>query len=134
MESSPLRIDDEGFLTGKRFLIIDRDGIFSPRFKAIVENTGVEILLTAHQAPNMNAYAERFVRSIKSECLDQMIFLGKASLDRAVAEYVAHYHGERSHQGIGNEIISGAKARSEGVVDVTERLGGLLKYYHRRAA
>jgi hypothetical protein len=125
---------NEGFLTGKRFLIIDRDGIFSPRFKAIVENVGVEIILAAYQAPNMNAYAERFVRSIKSECFGQMIFLGEASLDRAVAEYVVHDHDERSHQGIGNEIISGAKARSQGVVDVTERLGGLLKYYHRRAA
>jgi transposase InsO family protein len=69
---------NEGFLTGKRFLIIDRDGIFSPRFKAIVENTGVAILLPAYQAPNMNAYAERFVRSIKSECLDQMIFWGES--------------------------------------------------------
>ena len=68
---------DDGFLTSKRFLIIDRDGIFSPRFKSIVEDRGVEILLTAYQAPNMNAFAERFVRSIKSECLDQMIFLGR---------------------------------------------------------
>jgi transposase InsO family protein len=125
---------DEGFLTEKRFLVIDRDGIFSPRFKAIVENTGVEILLTAYQAPNMNAFAERFVRSIKSECLDQMIFLGQGSLIRAIAEYSAHYHDERTHQGIGNEMIRGTKTRSEGVVDASERLGGLLKYYHRRAA
>jgi len=125
---------EEGFLAEKRFLIIDRDGLFSQRFKSIVEDSGVEILLTAYQAPNMNAYAERFVRSIKSECLDQMIFLGQDSLDLAVGEYVLHYHDERSHQGIGNEIIGQAKVQSEGVVDVTERLGGLLKYYHRQAA
>jgi transposase InsO family protein len=125
---------DGGFLTGKRFLIIDRDGIFSPRFKAIVENTGVEILLTAYQAPNMNAHAERFVRSIKSECLDQMIFVGQDSLDRSIAEYAAHNHDERSHQGIGNEIISGTKAQSEGSIEVRERLGGLLSYYYRPAA
>ena len=81
----------------------------------------------------MNAYAERFVRSIKSECLDQMIFLGRESLVRAIAEYAEHYYGERSHQGIGNEIISGAKAQGEGIVEAKERLGGLLKYYHRRA-
>ena len=82
----------------------------------------------------MNAYAERFVRSIKSECLDQMIFLGQDSLDQAIAEYAAHYHDERSHQGIGNEMISGAKAQCDGVVETRERVGGLLKYYHRRAA
>jgi len=82
----------------------------------------------------MNAYAERFVRSIKSECLDQMICLGQDSLDRAIAEYAAHYHDERSHQGIGNEMISGAKAQGEGVVETRERVGGLLKYYHRQAA
>ncbi len=125
---------EEGFLTGRRFLVIDRDAIFSPRFKSIVRGSGVEILLTAYQAPNMNAYAERFVRSIKSECLDQMIFLGRESLVQAIAEYAAHYHDERSHQGIGNEMISGAKAQGEGVVETRERLGGLLKYYHRRVA
>jgi transposase InsO family protein len=125
---------DAGFLFGKRFLIIDRDSIFSPRFRAILRDSGVEILITAYQAPSMNAHAERFVRSIESECLDQMIFLGRESLDRAIAEYVAHYHEERSHQGIGNELISGADPRRIGEVRTAERLGGLLKYYHRQAA
>jgi transposase InsO family protein len=125
---------DEGFLTGKRFLIIDRDSIFSPRFKSIVKGSGAEVLLTAYQAPNMNAHAERFVRSIKSECLDRLIFLGRRSLDRAIAEYVEHYHEERSHQGIGNEIVSGAPPQCVGRVEVNERLGGLLNYYHRKAA
>ncbi len=82
----------------------------------------------------MNAHAERFVRSIKSECLDQMIFLGRESLVRAIAEYAEHYHDERSHQGIGNLIVSGAKAEGVGVIEARERLGGLLRYYHRRAA
>jgi putative transposase len=81
----------------------------------------------------MNAYAERFVRSIRSECLDQMIFLGRESLMRAIAEYAAHYHEERSHQGIGNMLISGVAPQCEGIVETRERLGGLLKYYHRRA-
>ncbi len=125
---------EDGFLTGKRFLIIDRDAIFSPRFKSILDSSGVEILLTAYQAPNMNAYAERFVRSIKSECLDQMIFMGRESLVRAIAEYADHYHDERSHQGLGNEIINETETRGEGSIEVRERLGGLLKYYHRRAA
>ena len=125
---------EDGFLRGRRFLIIDRDSIFSPRFKSLVEGFGVEVLLTAYQAPNMNAHAERFVRSIKSECLDRLIFLGRRSLDRAIAEYVEHYHEERSHQGIGNDIVSRAPPQCVGRVEVNERLGGLLNYYHRKAA
>jgi transposase InsO family protein len=125
---------EEGFLTTRRFLILDRDAIFSPRFKSIIRDSGVEVLLMAYQAPNMNAYAERFVRSIKSECLDQMIFLGRESLVRAVAEYAAHYHDERSHQGIGNVLINGEAPESEGIVRTRDRLGGLLKYYRRQAA
>jgi len=62
----------------------------------------------------MNAHAERFVRSIRSECLDQMIFLGRASLENAISEYVAHYHDERSHQGLGNEIVSRVPVQREG--------------------
>jgi transposase InsO family protein len=125
---------EEGFLNGKRFLIIDRDAKYSRTFKSILEGCGVEILLTSYLAPNMNACAERFVRSIKLECLDQMIFLGRESLVRAIAEYTAHYHEERSHQGIGNELIGGVAPQKEGSIEVRERLGGLLKYYHRRAA
>jgi putative transposase len=124
----------EGFLIGKRFLIIDRDAKFSSGFQSILGAFGVEILLTAYQAPNMNAYAERFVRSIKSECLDQMIFLGRESLVRAITEYAAHYHEERSHQGIGNVLLSGAEPQGEGIVGARERLGGLLHYYHRQVA
>ena len=125
---------EDGFLTGKRFLIIDRDCIFSPAFKSIVASADIEILLTSYQAPNMNAYAERFVRSIKSECLDQMIFVGQRSLDRALKEYVEHYDQERSHQGIGNRLISGAEPQSLGPVTARRRLGGMLSYYHRSAA
>jgi len=75
----------------------------------------------------MNAYAERFVRSIKSECLGRMIFLGRRSLDRAIAEYAAHCHEERSHQGIGNELIRRAVAQAEGVVDTRERSSALTR-------
>jgi putative transposase len=125
---------EDGFLTGKRFLIIDRDAKFSRKFRSIPEGSGIEILLTSYLAPNMNAYAERFVKSIKSECLDQMIFLGRESLVGAIAEYAAHYHEERSRQGLGNEMICRAETQAEGSIEVRERLGGLLKYYHRRAA
>lgn len=125
---------ETGFLRHKGFLITDRDAAFSPRFKSILGCSGVEILMTAYQAPNMNAHAERFVRSIRSECLDQMIFVGPISLEKAIAAYVAHYHDERSHQGLGNKIVSGVPAQREGAIEVSERLGGLLKYYHRQAA
>jgi putative transposase len=126
---------EAGFLRHKRFLITDRDGVFSPRFRSILGCSGVEDLRTAYQAPKMNAHAEPFVRSIRSECLDQRIFVGRASLERAIAEYVAHYHGERSHLGLGNEIPSGPPVQREGSIETSERLGGLLlKYYHRVAA
>ena len=82
----------------------------------------------------MNAFAARFVRSIKSECPSQMVFVGQASLDRAITEYMDHYQDERSHQGIGNEIVSGAKPQRFGQVEAKERLGGLLNYSHGRVA
>ena len=125
---------DSGFLCGKRHLIIDRDILFAPEFKGIVEGVGINIVLTACRAPNMNAHAERFVRSIKSECLGQMIFVGQASLDHAVREFVMHYHDERPHQGLANELVRKAIPTGEGVVAMSERLGGLLKFYHRQAA
>jgi putative transposase len=125
---------EDSFPKGKRVLIIDRDAKFSRSFKSILEGSGVEVLLTSYLAPNMNAHAERFVKSIKSECLDQMILLGRESLVGAIAEYAEQYHEERSHQGIGNELISGVGPEGEGSTVVRERLGGLLKYYYRRAA
>jgi transposase InsO family protein len=87
------------------------------------------------RSPNLNAYAERFVRSIKSECLAQVIPIGEGHLRRAVREYVAHYHGERNHQGIGNRLIDSSADRSRrgGSIECRERLGGLLRFYCRAA-
>jgi transposase InsO family protein len=82
----------------------------------------------------MKTYAERFVRSIKSECLDQMIFVGQRSLDRAIREFVEHYNEERSHRGIGNRLVSRAEPHRCGRVRARRRLGGMLNYYLRRAA
>jgi putative transposase len=77
------------------------------------------------RSPNLNAYAERFVRSIKSECLAQIIPIGEAHLRRAVREYVEHYHGERNHQGIGNRLINSSidASRKVGSIECRERLG-----------
>ncbi len=87
------------------------------------------------RSPNSNAWIERFMLSIKSECLDQMIFFGEESLHRAVQEYLTHYHAERNHQGLANALIepeaSGTDSRA---VRCRERLGGMLRYYHRDAA
>ena len=92
------------------------------------------MILTPVQAPNANAYAERFVRSIREECLDQLILFGERHLIRAVDEFVAQYHGERNHQGLGNRLIAAGSRPLVGPhIRCHERLGGLLRYYHRAA-
>jgi hypothetical protein len=106
----------DGFLKGEKYLIVDRDALFSERFKAILKSGGTKIVRTSIQAPNMNAYAERFVRSIKSECLDRMIFVGGESLDRAIREFGIHYLAERPHQGLQNALICGGPTIGEGRV------------------
>ena len=122
----------DGFLAGHRFLICDRDSKFTPQFKRTLTDASVQIILTPRQAPNCNAYAERFVLSIKSECLNRMILFGEGSLRRAIHEYLAHYHTERAHQGLGNQVIE-ARESGHGVVRCRERLGGILKHYYRAA-
>jgi transposase InsO family protein len=124
----------DGFLKGKRHLIVDRDALFSSPFQAILRSSGTKMVHTSIQAPNMNAFAERFVCSIKSECLDRMIFVGGDSLDRAIREFAIHYLAERPHQGLEIALIAGGPTMNEGRVEVRDRLGGLLKYYHRQAA
>ncbi|MBK8980697.1 MAG: transposase [Planctomycetes bacterium] len=123
----------DGFLRAKRFLVLDRDTKFSGRFKRILTDAGVCPVTTSYQAPNMNAFAERFALSIKRECLDRLILFGTGHLDRAVREFVTHYHTERPHQGIGNELIAGIPAAGTGDVVARERLGGLLRHYERAA-
>ena len=123
----------DGFLRDQRFLIFDRDNKFTAQFKRILEAAGVTPVMTAWRAPNMNAVAERFVLSIKRECLDRLILLGTRHLHHAVDQFVAHYNAERPHQGLGNELIRRRTTTFGGAVRVSERLGGLLKHYHRAA-
>ena len=123
----------DGFLRNKRLLILDRDTKFCAAFRNTLRSAGVKPVVTSYLAPNLNAFAERFVLSAKSECLEQMIFFGERSLRRALAEFAAHYHGERPHQGLGNQIIHRG-SRGTDAIEVRERLGGLLKHYHRAAA
>lgn len=126
----------DGFLRVKRMLILDRDTKYAMAFRRLLEEDGIEIIRLPPRSPNLNAFAERFVRSIKEECLGRMIFLGEASLRHAVREYMAHYHVERNHQGLGNQLLKplSAAALSRGAIKQRKRLGGMLNYYYREAA
>jgi transposase InsO family protein len=127
---------DEGFLNEARYLIHDRDPLFTRSFTELLESSDVSTVKLPARSPDLNAYAERFVRSIKSECLAQIIPLGEHHLRKAVREYTQHYHVERNHQGLNNELIEkpSDEPNVDGAVECQERLGGILKYYYRRAA
>ena len=115
-------------------LICDRDRKWSRDVLRQLRDAGMHVVLIPERAPNANAYAERFVRSIKEECLDRLIPLGERHFRRTVAEYVAHYHSERNHQGLGNRLIAGSPViDNAGRVRRRPRLGGLLNFYVRAA-
>jgi putative transposase len=126
----------DGFLNGKDYFICDRDPLFTKEFRGVLESVGIETRRLPPRSPNLNAHCERFVLSIKSECLGRMIFFSEGQLRRAVHSYVAHYHGERNHQGLENQLIDtqALPANTDGTVQCRSRLGGLLNYYHREAA
>jgi transposase InsO family protein len=129
-------IDSEsGAMRGKGYLILDRDTKYTDQFRRLIRGSGTNVIRLPPRSPNLNAYAERFVRSIKSECLNRMIFIGQASLRRAVAEYVDHYHGERNHQGLDNRLILTvpSSVQEVGMVRRKQRLGGMLNFYCREA-
>jgi putative transposase len=127
---------DEGFLTGTRYLILDRDTKYSDAFRNFLAREGIQVIRRPPRSPNLNAFAERFVRSIQEECLSRMIFFGEASLRHALAQYWAHDHRERNHQGVGNTLwaYSGAWCSRCAPVERYQRLGGMLSFYHREAA
>src|SRR5215469_2662591 len=126
----------EGFLIGKRYLIHDRDPLFTAEFQEILKSSGVQSVKLPPCSPNRNAYAERFVRTIKESCLERMILFGEGSLRKALREFVDHYHYEPNHQGLGNRLIlkEAGGTDSNGVIQCRQRLGGMLNYYHRQAA
>jgi transposase InsO family protein len=127
---------DEGFLLGKRYLLMDRDTKFSEGFRDILRDTGVKAVRLPPRSPNLNAHLERFWRSLRQECLDRMIFFGEGMLRRSVRTYLSHYHGERNHQGLENRLIEpeGEVGGNIGAIRCREHLGGLLRYYYRQAA
>jgi putative transposase len=127
---------EDGLLAERRKLIIDRDAKYCAHFRNILTTAGCDIIRLPPRSPNLNAYAERFVGSIKRERLDRLIFFGEASLRRALREYAAHYHGERNHQGLGNKLIAANDAEFGGEPPIVRcgRLGGMLNFYSREAA
>jgi transposase InsO family protein len=131
-------VDEEtGHLRRQRYLLHDRDTKFCPAFRNVLESAGVRPVVLPPQSPNLNAFAERWVRSVKQECLSKLILFGEGSLRRALTEYVAHFHSERNHQGKQNRILFPIRTHKQtGVrshVRCDERFGGLLKYYTRAA-
>jgi len=117
-----------------RVLICDRDRKWSREVRRQLRDADIKVVLTPTRAPNANAYAERFVRSIKEECLDRIIPIGGRHFRRAVTEFVEHYHRERNHQGLRNALIVGwPPCGTAGLVRRRPRLGGLLNFYERAA-
>jgi putative transposase len=130
-------MEEWGVLAPGHYLIHDRDGKYCLAFQQIIDAAGVERVPLPARSPNLNAYAERWVRSVKEECLSRLMLFGERSLRYVLKEYVAHFHGERPHQGKGNVLLFPTlhqdPART-GSIRCRERLGGLLKYYVGEAA
>jgi putative transposase len=126
----------EGFLIGKRYLVHDRDPLFPAEFLAILKSAGIPSVKLPPHSPNLNAHAERLVRTIKGSCLERMILFAEDSLRKAIHEFVVHYHHERNHQGHGNRLImkDEVSADSSAAIQCRQRLGGMLNYDYRQAA
>ncbi len=135
MNGAAMDITDEetGCLKGVTHLIIDRDTKYTKNFKESLLDSGTECVVLPPRSQNLNAFAERFVKSIKYECLKHMIFFGQRSLERAIKEII-HYNTERNHQGLGNELMAKRALPKTGEIQTTERLGGMLNYYSRKPA
>jgi putative transposase len=118
-----------------RFLIHDRDAKFSTAFDEVFRTEGIQVIRTPVRAPNANAHAERFVRTLREECLDWLIILGRRQLERVLREYVDHYNRERPHRALGprapqpSQQLVPLRPRHEAAVRRRDRLGGLIHEY-----
>src|SRR5207253_1989995 len=122
-------MEEWGFLSPGQYLIHDRDTKFCPAFQQLIDDAGVERVVLPPRSPNLNAYAERWVRSVKEECLSRMILFGEAALCRALNAYLAHYHHERNHQGKGNVFLFPVLTQNGGgkaSTNILKRLAGAL--------
>jgi putative transposase len=132
-----LTMEEWGILKPGQYLIHDRATKFCAAFKQRLDDAGLKRVLLPPRSPWLNAYAERWIQSVKTEVLSQMILFGERPLRHTLSEYIAHYRTERPHQGKGNVMLFPAaqqKANSDMPIACRERLGGLLNYYHRQAA
>ena len=126
----------DGPLIEKQYLILDRETKHCAEFRQAVARGGIQVIRLPPRSPNLNAFAERYVRSVKEECLSKLIPIGQGMLRRALQAYVAHYHHERNHQGLGNALITPRRAEGHqnGPISRRPRLDGILNYYERLAA
>ena len=129
----------EGFLRNASYLVHDRDPLFTEAWTDLLKSGGVVSVPIPAQSPNCNPHAERFVRTVRTECLDHLVIFGERHLRHLLREFVAHYNTERYHQGLGGRLVRPTLAPSNdnaatGAIRCRPRLGGLLKFYHREAA
>ena len=126
----------DGPLVGKKYLLLDRDTKYCAAFRQMLVREGVRVIRLPPRSPNLNAYAEPWVRSVRGECLSKVIPIGQRMLRRVPREYVAHHHFERNHQGRGNALITACSAvgSQDQTISRYSRLGGILNYYERLAA
>jgi putative transposase len=132
-----LTMEEWGVLKPGQYLIHDGDRKFCAAFKQMLDDAGVKRVPLPPRSPWLNAFAERWIQSVKTEVLSRMILFGEKSLRYVLTEYLAHYHTERPHQGKGNVMLfpsAQAVSDSERMIECRERLGGLLRYYHHKAA
>lgn len=125
-----------GFLLGKKWMLHDQDPLFTEDFRELLRSSSTTPFKLPRHMPMMNGYAECFVKTIKYECLNKMIFFGEGSLRHAIDEFMIHYHAERPHQGLDNKVIEpdAETFRNTGEIRKIARLGGLLNHYYREPA
>ena len=129
-----LTMAEAGAVSLRQVLICDRDRKWSQDVRRRLRDAGIRVVRIPERAPNANAYAERFVRSIKEECLDRIIPIGERHFRHVITEFVEHYHRERNHQGLDNRLIAGTPVTDRtGRVRCRQRLSGLLNFYERAA-
>jgi transposase InsO family protein len=130
---------EDGFLRNATHLIHDRDPLYTKAWTTLLKSEGVNSVPIPASSPNCNPDAERFVKTVRSECLDHFVIFGERHLRHLLREFCAHYHTERFHQGLGGKLVqppaeAGSDNRMGNRVDCRSRLGGLLNFYHREAA
>ena len=128
----------DGFLRNAAYLIHDRDPLFTEAFEAILAERGVKCVRIPARSPNCNPHAERFVKTVRDECLNHLVLFGERHLRYVIKEFMAHYHRERFHQGLAGQLIEAQTSSANpkvprGEVVCRSRLGGMLNFYYREA-